>query len=194
MKTIEIKGKPYVMVNERILKFRQDYPLGQIQTELISNVDGVCVIKATILDDNKIIATGHAYESEGSTFINKTSYLENCETSAIGRALGILGIGIEESIASAEEVTNAVNNQDKRTLNTKRDRGYRTEIQRIAMKVNGFANFKIKDLTQPQRQLCSDKVIEWAKTNDLGALVGKALQEAMNNAIKAEEDLDNTRS
>ena len=55
-----------------------------------------------------------AYEKEGSTFINKTSYIENCETSAWGRALGNLGIGIDTSIASAEEVQNAVLNQGKK--------------------------------------------------------------------------------
>jgi len=62
--------------------------------------------------DNQILAVGHAYEKEGSTFINKTSYIENCETSAVGRALGMLGIGIDTSIATAEEVNIAIINQD----------------------------------------------------------------------------------
>ena len=53
----------------------------------------------------------HAYEKEGSTFINKTSYIENCETSAVGRALGFLGIGIDGSVASADEVKTAILNQ-----------------------------------------------------------------------------------
>ena len=53
-----------------------------------------------------------AYEKENSTFINKTSYIENCETSALGRALGIAGFGIDTSVASAEEVQNAINNQN----------------------------------------------------------------------------------
>ena len=52
-------------------------------------------------------ATGHAYEKEGSSFINKTSYIENCETSAVGRALAMLGFEIKKSIASREEVENA---------------------------------------------------------------------------------------
>ena len=63
--------------------------------------------------NGKIVATGHAQEKEGSTFINKTSYIENAETSAIGRALGLLGIGIDTSIASAEEVSTAIANQTK---------------------------------------------------------------------------------
>jgi len=111
LKTINIKGKEYVEVNERIRAFRELYPNGSILTDMLTNENGVCVFKVQVINDGQILATGHAYEKEGSTFINKTSYIENCETSAIGRALGILGIGIDTSIASAEEVTNAVNNQ-----------------------------------------------------------------------------------
>ena len=71
-------------------------------------------LKAIIKNpDGVILATGLAYEKEGSTFINKTSYIENCETSAWGRALGNLGIGIDTSIASAEEVGNAIKQQNK---------------------------------------------------------------------------------
>ena len=110
MKTINIKGKEYVEVNERIMYFKENYK-GSIETEIISIIDGVCIMKATIKVDGEIVATGHAYEKEGSTFINKTSYIENCETSAVGRALGLFGIGIDASIASFEEVANAVNNQ-----------------------------------------------------------------------------------
>jgi len=113
LKTVNIKGKEYVEVNERIRHFRENYPEGSIVTELVSNNGGVCVFKAIIYNMDQIVATGHAYEKEGSTFINKTSYIENCETSAIGRALGILGIGIDGSVASAEEVKNAIANQDQ---------------------------------------------------------------------------------
>ena len=111
MKTIDIKGKPYVMTNERIKYFRENYPNGAILTDLISDVDGKCIFKAEILVEGECVATGYAYENENSTFINKTSYIENCETSAVGRALGNLGIGIDESVASAEEVANAITNQ-----------------------------------------------------------------------------------
>ena len=112
MKTVNIKGKEYVEVNERVKYFREVYPGWSIETELLSNDDGVCVFKATVKNDAGVImATGHAYEKESSSFINKTSYIENCETSAVGRALGLLGIGIDTSIASSEEVVNAMNNQ-----------------------------------------------------------------------------------
>jgi len=111
LRTVNIKGKEYVEVNERIKAFRDMYPTGSIMTDIVSNQDGVCVIKAVIVVDNQIVATGHAYEKEGSTFINKTSYVENCETSAIGRALGCFGIGIDTSVASVEEVANAIKQQ-----------------------------------------------------------------------------------
>lgn len=110
--TVNLKGKEYVMVNDRILAFKKLYPSWAIVTELVKLSDGMCVIKAMVLDeDGNPKATGHAYEKEGSSFINKTSYIENCETSAVGRALGLLGIGIETSIASAEEVANAIKQQ-----------------------------------------------------------------------------------
>ena len=118
MKTVDIKGKAYVEVNERIKYFREHYEGWSLESDLLSLDNGVCVIKATIRDENGVIkANGLAYEKENSTFINKTSYIENCETSAWGRALGNLGIGIDTSIASAEEVINAVNNQPKPKLN-----------------------------------------------------------------------------
>lgn len=116
LKTVDIKGTAYVTVNERIKAFWELYPHGRILTQLISNVDGICVFKAEIYTDKEDIrpsATGFAYEKEGSTFINKTSYIENCETSACGRALGILGIGIDTSVASYDEVATAIENQKK---------------------------------------------------------------------------------
>lgn len=112
MKSINIKGKQYVEVNERIKHFRENYVGWSLTSEIVSLADGVCVIKATVKDkDDRAIATGIAYEKEGSSFINEASFIENCETSAFGRALGNLGIGIDTSIASADEVSNAQLNQ-----------------------------------------------------------------------------------
>lgn len=114
--TTDIKGKAYAEVNERVKGFRRLFPNGSISTQLISFDESdngkVCVFLATVADENgKTLATGTAYEKENSTYINKTSYIENCETSAVGRALGFLGIGIDTSIASSEEVQNAIANQ-----------------------------------------------------------------------------------
>jgi hypothetical protein len=120
IKTTNIKGKDYAEVNQRIKAFRMVYPTGTIETELISNKDGVCIFKATvgfvIEHGTVLLGTGTAYEKENSSFINKTSYIENCETSAVGRALGMAGFGIDTSIASFEEVANAITQQDNDKL------------------------------------------------------------------------------
>lgn len=123
IKTTDVKGKEYAEVNQRIKAFRMIYPQGTIKTEMVSNENGVCIFKAEVLDQEaKVLATGTAYEKENSTFINKTSYIENCETSAVGRALGMAGFGIDTSVASAEEVQNAIANQNKKETVNFRDR------------------------------------------------------------------------
>ena len=115
IKTTKIKEKDYAEVNQRIKAFRMVHPNGTITTEIISIENGVVLMKATAQDDEgKVIGTGYAYEKEGSTFINKTSYIENCETSAVGRALGMCGFGIDTSVASYEEVANAIENQEEK--------------------------------------------------------------------------------
>ena len=111
MKSIDIKGTDYITVNERVKEFRRLHPQGQIITQIMANADGQVLFKAEVIVEGVSVATGHAYEKEGSSFINKTSYIENCETSAIGRALGMYGIGIDASLASADEVATAVHQQ-----------------------------------------------------------------------------------
>ena len=75
------------------------------------NENGV-IIRASIKNNEGVeVASGYAHEKQGSSFINKTSFIENCETSAWGRCLGNFGIGVNESVASADEVANAINNQ-----------------------------------------------------------------------------------
>ena len=113
MEKIQIQGKDYITVNERVKEFRKLHPQGQILTQVMANADGQVMFQAKVIVDGVLVANGHAYEKEGSSFINKTSYIENCETSAVGRALGLFGIGIDTSIASAEEVGNAVKQQSE---------------------------------------------------------------------------------
>ena len=114
IKTIDVKGKEYAEVNQRIKAFRMCCPNGSISTEIISLVDGIVTMRATVCnEEGQILGTGTAQEKETSSFINKTSYIENCETSAVGRALGMCGFGIDTSVASAEEVQNAIHNQNK---------------------------------------------------------------------------------
>lgn len=118
IRTTDIKGKEYAEVNQRVKAFRMVYPEGTIKTTLLSNENGVCVFKAEVYDGETLLATGHAYEKEGSSFINKTSYIENAETSATGRAVGLAGFGIDTSICSAEELKNAKLNQAKEEVET----------------------------------------------------------------------------
>lgn len=112
--TVDIKGKAYVQVNTRVVAFRKLFPMGCITTDIVSLENGVVVMKATVMDEKgTILGTGYAYEKETSSFINKTSYIENCETSAVGRALAMIGIGTDASMCSAEELVNAITNQNK---------------------------------------------------------------------------------
>lgn len=111
LKTVNIKGKDYVQVNERIEYFRTDkkYEGWAMLTNIIELTDDKCVMKAEIRNAEGItIAEGVAYEMRSEGYINKTSYIENCETSAWGRALANLGIGINTSVASADEVHQAI--------------------------------------------------------------------------------------
>lgn len=124
MRSTDIKGKLYMEVNERIKAFRMVFPEGFIINEMLSNENGVCVFRSEVgfykeNGDRIVLGVGTAYEREGSTFINKTSYIENCETSSCGRALGMAGFGIDTSVASLEEVQNAMLNQEERKASTK---------------------------------------------------------------------------
>lgn len=128
--SIDVKGKAYAMVNERIKAWRSICPNGSITTEIVSLENGVVTMKSTVRDiDGQILGTGFAQEKESSSFINKTSYIENCETSAVGRALGMCGIGIDDSVASAEELVNAINNQNRSKTEPKRVE-YATDVER----------------------------------------------------------------
>ena len=119
IKTTDIKGKEYAEVNQRIKAFRMVYPQGFIKPKIYELKDGVCTMTASVgyyevINGESVeieLGIGTAQEKEDSSFINKTSYIENCETSAVGRALGMAGFGIDVSVASAEEVANAINNQ-----------------------------------------------------------------------------------
>jgi hypothetical protein len=146
----------YVQVNERIEKFYEKYPDGSIQTEIQSIVDGVVIIKAYAYRDREDPrpATGHAYEKENSSFINKTSYIENCETSAVGRALAMLGFEIKKSIASKEEVENAKLQQQQPTKISK---------QQLDILLKLFVD---KEITDEAVQ----KTLELYKVSDLSEL------------------------
>lgn len=128
IKTLSLGKKEYAEVAERVKAFRKLYPEGRIYTDLIKNEGGEIIIKAVVLNDQgQAIAMGHAKEKEGSSTINRTSALENCETSAVGRALGFLGLTGGASIASFEEVSNAKIQQEGILLATSTEKKGLTE-------------------------------------------------------------------
>lgn len=159
--TTPLKGKDYAEVNQRIKAFRMVHPNGAITTDIINFENGVVTMKATIYDDDaRVIGTGTAQEKEGSSFINKTSFIENCETSAVGRALGMCGFGIDISVASYEEVANAIENQNNEEkpdkvhidalLETAKTKG--VTVDRLLKK---YGIEKIEDITMKQYTECA---------------------------------------
>jgi len=108
--TVKIHGKEYKTVALRIQEFREKHPDFTIQTDLVEANDMLVVMKATISAAGMVIATGYAEEVRTASKINRTSALENAETSAVGRALAFFGLGGSE-IASADEVANAITQQ-----------------------------------------------------------------------------------
>ena len=174
IKTTNIKGKDYAEVNQRIKAFRMCYPTGTIETEMISNENGVVIFKAIIKDNNKILGTGTAYEKEDSSFINQTSYIENCETSAVGRALGMCGFGIDVSVASYEEVANAMENQ---TITQEQADSY-------TLKFGKYKGKTIKEIykTDP-------KYVEWIIGNTEDSNLLTVISMATGIVIPTEEEL-----
>lgn len=111
---VNIRGKEYMTVALRVQNFREAHPDWSLMTEIVHRDADEVVMVATIYNaEGRAIATGHAEEKRKASQINSTSALENCETSAIGRALASAGFGGAE-FASANEVQNAVAQQKPR--------------------------------------------------------------------------------
>ena len=109
--TVNIKGKKYSTVNERHKHLLQYFPEARFNEEvLFHDVDRV-IVKTELYISDTIYAVGTAEEFRESSFINKTSALENCSSSALGRCLAAFGLSGSE-YASAEELTNALINQE----------------------------------------------------------------------------------
>lgn len=179
IQTTAIKGKDYAEVNQRIKAFRMVYPTGFIKTYLISNENGICIFRAEVGAYEEegscfVFGVGTAYEKENSTFINKTSYIENCETSAVGRALGMAGFGIDTSVASFEEVKTAIDNQqnDNSKVITKEQ----AEAYKLTFgKFKGKTILEVKEIDSPYIDYLRNKgdedvkrVIDMLIVNDKG--------------------------
>jgi hypothetical protein len=115
LETQKIKGKDYVLVNERVRAFRThpNFKDMSLETNIVDISDNRVVMVAKVLDSDGLVkATGHAEEIQTKSGVNSTSFIENCETSAVGRCLGFLGIGVDDSIATYEEVEQAIERQE----------------------------------------------------------------------------------
>lgn len=109
------KTTEYAPVSERVKAFRFIHPCGAISSKIINESFDAVTIKAEVFDDEgHLLATGYASETRDTGIVNKTSMLENAETSAVGRALGFLGIGVKNGIATAEEMDKAAKIKDER--------------------------------------------------------------------------------
>lgn len=117
--TVNIHGKEYETVASRIQRFREEHPDWSIETDVKTDDDRNSVLVRTSIrnEQSRLMATGHAEEIRNSTQINRSSAIENCETSSVGRALAILGYGGTE-LASADELVNALNQQSDPEFHT----------------------------------------------------------------------------
>lgn len=111
-----VKGKNYAEVAQKVQAFRNLIPGGFITSEIIRFDPGIVYMKSEAgYYENGckvVLSTGHAFERQDASNVNKTSYIENCETSAVGRALAFIGIGSESSISSVEELKQAIETQN----------------------------------------------------------------------------------
>lgn len=111
---ITLHGKQYITVAERLIEFHAKYPKGAIRTSMEYPDEKTVRCKAVVSPDveTKRFFTGHAEEKRDAPGVNRTSAVENAETSAVGRALANLGIAIESGVASADEIASANHRQE----------------------------------------------------------------------------------
>jgi len=116
---LQHKGKKskYVLVKTRLQYFRKHYQNGSISTEILHFDKDTIMMKASVFINGQLVSTGIAHEDKDAGYVNKTSFVEVCETSAVGRALGIQGIGISESVATYDEVMRAIKQQEQMERN-----------------------------------------------------------------------------
>lgn len=178
LKSLDVKGKGYVQVSERVKGFRQLCPNGRIETEIVDLNGGVVTMKAYVYDSQGcLLATGYAQEKESSSYINKTSFIENCETSAVGRALGWCGIGVDGSMASADELANAITNQKKMKEEDAKKAAENAYPSRDEM----IRVISEKNLNDPDN---ITKILKWAGVQFLEEMPDEKLYTAYNKAAK----------
>jgi len=171
-KAIKIQGKDYVLVSDRIIYFNENYPEGSITTQLISDPESdTIIVKATVTPGPLVEATGlnrkftgYSQAVKGAGFINKTLALENAETSAVGRALAMMGIGVIDSVASVDEINKAQG----------------TDSEMVAKKQELFGAFKKKGIN------------EFSEQKDfVRGVLGKETVDTFGDATKVLKELEN---
>ena len=184
--------KDYVEVKDRLTKFWKEHPTGRVTTKILKWEEGVITIRAKVYDDKEDkfpSATGHAYEKENSTFINKTSAVENCETSAMGRALALRGYEVKKSIASREEVANALKQQEKTKGKSNAGRvldkmGSKKEEKKPEKETKKTDKPEEELLNEADLLVCQTDISAfYAKLTELG--LDKAKQEKVSDWVKA---------
>ena len=153
---VNIKGKSYSTVAERINKVASSVDSYSLTTEVVNIGDNHVVMKATLkIDDN--LYTGHAYEEKSSNYINETSHLENCETSAIGRCLASANLHGSDEFCSADELTNALNNQ-----NSAKTPKNAPKTPQVEQKAQSNTTTSLPSENEPKYDIKAD-VITWGK-------------------------------
>lgn len=192
--TGEYEVKKYAQVNERIKAFRSVYPTGFITTDIIYQCDDLVIVKATAgyYEQMKpkdlpglctemqqvILATGTAYEREGSSFINNTSYIENAETSAIGRCMAMCGFGIDSSIASVEEVNNEKAQDEKNNKLVEMELKEHQKLEEELDRLIALNNIDYELLTMKY------------KTDDIHLMNNRQLKNAIDNIDKFDKKVN----
>ena len=166
IKFADIGGKKYAEVAQRVKVFRMLYPQGFIISEMLKNEDGICVIRSSAgiydEDGNAItLGTGIAYEREGNSNINRRSYIENCETSAVGRALGFLSIGSDEHIASFDEMASVKAQQDAEKL------GQEFSGRKYIVDFCNYHQIPARQFTEYYDQLCNDGIVQRKSSDNM---------------------------
>ena len=154
MKTINIKGKNYVPVVERLKEFRssENFKDWSLETEWLSITQEVATCRVIIRDENGVLKLEMTLKDE-RPLVNKTSHVENAETSAVGRALGNLGIGLDgDEVASYEEVSRAKKQQLISSINSMVDERNRDEYEK-EYKLSEIGMMSIEDLEILENQL-----------------------------------------
>lgn len=197
LRLTNIKGKDYAEVNQRILGFWALFPNGRIVPRVVGDngerIDMVCDVYRDISDEIPCV-TAHSYEVYGKG-VNASSYVENCETSVVGRALGLMGIGATTSVASYDEVERAMaareegrarktapkkREQEKPTTPSKEHAQELQPIRDLWADYTAATGLNAADASREIASYAGHEKISQVKHNEIGTVLAK-MHEAIEN-------------